>query len=82
MKFIKIPDNIILLFQPPYCKGLSPEPHSGACKPRPEVNPIEREWEHIKYYLRSLWFIDLNDVKDKVASILNSLEEKTVVLKM
>lgn len=63
-KKLKIPDNIILLFQPPYC---------------PEVNPIERVWEHIKYYLRSLWFIDLNDVKDKVASILNSLEEKTII---
>ena len=63
-KKLKIPDNIILLFQPPYC---------------PEVNPIERVWEYIKYYLRSLWFIDLKDVKDKVASILNSLDNQTVI---
>ena len=63
-KKLKIPDNVILLFQPPYC---------------PEVNPIERVWEYIKYYLRSLWFIDLNDVREKVASILNSLDEKTVI---
>jgi hypothetical protein len=27
---LEIPDKIILLFQPPYCEGLSPESHSGA----------------------------------------------------
>ncbi|MDY6900662.1 MAG: transposase, partial [Cyanobacteriota bacterium] len=33
--------NVILLFQPPYC---------------PEVNPIERVWQYIKYRWRSLLF--------------------------
>ena len=63
-KKLKTPDNIVLLFQPPYC---------------PEVNPIERVWEYIKSYLRSLWFVDLGDVREKVAGILNSLNEKTIV---
>ncbi|MDJ0715585.1 MAG: transposase [Prochloraceae cyanobacterium] len=36
LKLLMIPSNIILLFQPPYC---------------PELNPIERLWEYIKYYL-------------------------------
>lgn len=63
-KKLQVPDNIILLFQPPYC---------------PEVNPIERVWEYLKYSLRSLWFIDLNDVRDKVARMLNSLDEKTII---
>ena len=63
-KKLKVPDNIILLFQPPYC---------------PEVNPIERVWEYIKYCLRSQWFIDLDDVKDKVARILNSLSTDIII---
>lgn len=63
-KKLKVPDNIILLFQPPYC---------------PEVNPIERVWEYIKYCLRSQWFIDLDDVKDKVAHILNSLSTEIII---
>ena len=63
-KKLNVPDNIILLFQPPYC---------------PEVNPIERVWEYIKYRLRSQWFINLDDVKDKVAHILNSLSTDIII---
>ncbi|WP_181373893.1 hypothetical protein [Nostoc commune] len=33
---LQIPENIILLFQPPHT---------------PQVNPIERFWEEIKIYL-------------------------------
>jgi transposase len=36
-KKLKIPDNIILMFQPPHC---------------PELNPIERVWQHLKRGLR------------------------------
>lgn len=32
----ELPDNIVLLFQPPHC---------------PEVNPTERVWEYIKEFL-------------------------------
>jgi transposase len=63
-KKLKVPENIILLFQPPYC---------------PEVNPIERVWEYIKFRLRSQWFIDLDDVKEKVARILNSLSTDIII---
>jgi transposase len=63
-KKLNIPENVILLFQPPYC---------------PEVNPIERIWQYIKYHLRSLWFINLDDVKEKVAHILNSLEQDVII---
>lgn len=54
-KKLIIPDNIILLFQPPYC---------------PELNPIERVWQYIKQKLKNLFFTSLDAVKDKVAKIL------------
>jgi transposase len=63
-KKLNIPENVILLFQPPYC---------------PEVNPIERVWQYIKFRLRSLWFINLDDVKKKVAQILNSLRQDIII---
>lgn len=62
-KKLKLPDNVVLLFQPPYC---------------PELNPIERVWEYLKYHLRSLWFSGLEDLKNQVANILNSLSEKII----
>ena len=36
-KDLIVPENVILLFQPPYC---------------PELNPIERLWEHLKADLK------------------------------
>lgn len=63
-KKLEVPENIILLFQPPYC---------------PEVNPIERVWEYIKYRLRSLLYINLDDVKEKVSGILNTLTEEVII---
>ena len=76
-----------MLFQPPYCEGLSPEFSSGACKPRPEVNPIERVWQYIKYRLRCcctrsarpLLFINLDDVKEKVAHVLKNLRQDIII---
>ena len=59
-KKLIIPENIILLFQPPYC---------------PELNPIERVWQYIKQQLKNLFFMSIDDVKDKVAHILNFLSE-------
>lgn len=47
-KKLEVPENIILLFQPPYC---------------PEVNPIERVWEYIKARLRAQLFTNLDDVR-------------------
>ena len=60
---LEVPANIILLFQPPYC---------------PELNPIERLWEYIKYYLKSQIFIDLDELKTKVANILNCLSQEII----
>ncbi len=36
-KDLILPENIVLLFQPPYC---------------PELNPIERLWKHLKADLK------------------------------
>ena len=62
-KKLEVPENIILLFQPPYC---------------PEVNPIERVWEYIKARLRSQLFINLDDLKNQVANILHSLSREMI----
>ncbi|MBW4679598.1 MAG: transposase [Microcoleus vaginatus WJT46-NPBG5] len=43
-KDLVIPDNVILLFQPPYC---------------PELNPIERLWSHLKQDLHWASFTTL-----------------------
>lgn len=60
---LTVPENVVLLFQPPYC---------------PELNPIERVWHYIKQQLKNLWFTNLDDVKLKVANILNSLSENII----
>lgn len=61
-KKLEIPDNIILLFQPSYC---------------PELNPIKAR-EYIKYCWRSLLFVDLEELRYKVANILNSLSQQLI----
>jgi transposase len=62
-KKLVVPENVVLLFQPPYC---------------PELNPIERVWEYIKNLLKNLWFSNLSDVKDKVAEIVRQLSEDII----
>lgn len=62
-KKLRIPDNIILLFQPPYC---------------PELNPIERLWEHLKRDLRWQLFVDLNQLQTKVDELIAQLTAETV----
>jgi transposase len=58
-----VPENVILLFQPPYC---------------PELNPIERVWQYLKQQLKNLFFTSIDDVKYEVANILNSLSEDVI----
>ena len=52
-KDLIVPENVILLFQPPYC---------------PELNPIERLWEYLKAdsngHPSSLW----NNYKRKLSN--------------
>jgi len=45
---LKVPENIILLFQPAHC---------------PELNPIERLWEHLKDCLAWQLFNNLDALK-------------------
>lgn len=60
---LEIPQNIILLFQPPYC---------------PELNPIERLWQHLKSQLRWRNFKDLEELRQKLREILNSLTTEVI----
>ena len=57
-KHLQIPNNIILLFQPPNC---------------PELNPIERLWGYIKRQLPWQLFDNLNELKTRVVKILEAL---------
>ena len=50
-KDLLIPSNIIVLFQPAYC---------------PELNPIERLWQHLKKDLRWELFKDLTHILHQV----------------
>nr|WP_059002530.1 IS630 family transposase [Leptolyngbya sp. NIES-2104] len=62
-KDLVIPDNIILLFQPPYC---------------PELNPIERLWQHLKKDLRWALFQNLIQLQNKVDELIADLTTHTV----
>lgn len=50
-RYLQVPSNIILLFQPPHT---------------PEVNPIERFWEEIKKPLSWECFETLNELREAV----------------
>lgn len=60
---LKIAENIILLFQPAHC---------------PELNPIERLWQHLKDCLAWELFNNLDSLKVTVRKILNSISSKTL----
>lgn len=62
-KHFRIPDHIILLFQPAYC---------------PELNPIERLWEHLKKDLHWELFKDLTQLQSKVDKLIAELTAETV----
>jgi transposase len=60
-KDLVIPANIEIQFLPPYS---------------PELNPVERFWEHIKRYtIRNQIYNTLDGIKDAVAKFLNGLQE-------
>jgi putative transposase len=58
-----LPDNVILLFQPPYS---------------PELNPIERLWEFLKQDLKWELFNDLKQLQDKVDELIEKLTVQQV----
>ena len=57
-------DNIILLFQPPYC---------------PELNPIEHLWQYLKADLRWAAFKTLEELQIKVGQLLAGLIPEIIV---
>jgi transposase len=62
-KDLILPENIILLFQPPYC---------------PELNPIERLWEHIKAALKWTSFKTLAQLQTKVDQLIRDLTPEVI----
>jgi len=62
-KRLQVPENIILLFQPPHC---------------PEVNPIERLWLYLKRDLCWCLFDDLTQLQTKVDQLLAELTTEVV----
>ncbi|MEG4202092.1 hypothetical protein [Microcoleus sp. Pol12A5] len=59
----ELPDNIILLFQPPHC---------------PEANPTERLWKYIKGFLAKLVFSNLDELRVKLQEILSYLTNHVI----
>ena len=57
-KKLQIPDNVVLLFQPPYS---------------PDVNPIERVWQFMKDKLRWLNLKSLEELRRTVDEIIQSV---------
>ena len=60
---LKIPDNILLIFQPPYS---------------PELNPIERIWSHIKQELSWEISENLDGLKEKVGAFLGEFSTEEI----
>lgn len=60
---LRIPENLILFFQPP---------HS------PEVNPIERLWQHLKNQLSWLSFAHLDALREVISERLHELTPAVV----
>ncbi len=60
---IEIPDNIVLLFQPPYS---------------PEVNPIGRVWLELKRYVQWQHFTNLEDLQNKVSQWVAQLTPEQI----
>jgi len=58
-----IPENIRLIFLPPYS---------------PELNPAGRFWQYIKKDIKGEIFSDLAEMKDYVADILKECSKKTI----
>jgi transposase len=60
---LSLPENVILLFQPPHC---------------PEVNPIERLWSEIKKVLKWEWFTNLDELRLGVKKALQNLNQTLI----
>jgi len=58
-----IPDNIRLVFTPPYT---------------PEVNPIERVWQHFKDSLARQYLLSIDTLSDYLTSLISSTLPSTL----
>jgi transposase len=63
-KKLKIPNNIALVFLPPYC---------------PELNPTERMWKIIKANFTGSLFKNLEQLSDFIESQVHQLTEKIII---
>lgn len=54
---LRLPANIVLLFLPPYS---------------PELNPLERVWQHLKAQLAGTLVPSLRKLRNRVATLLQS----------
>ena len=62
-KSLQIPDNVVLLYLPPYS---------------PELNPIERLWQDIKAKLFENVFTSIKEMQDKLTEILRKYTKTTI----
>lgn len=62
-KKLRIPENVRLVFLPPYC---------------PELNPIERFWRDLKDDLAWEQFTELGHQREAVADLLCAYDDQTV----
>lgn len=62
-KSLQLPDNIALLFLPPYS---------------PELNPIERLWQDIKAKLFQSALESIEEMQDKITQILRSYTKTSI----
>ena len=62
-KTLRVPENVILLFQPPYA---------------PEVNPAERVWEDLKQDLAWECFDTLAALQDRIVDLVHAYDAATL----
>ena len=80
-KNLKIPENILLIFQlptqPEFNSGWKAAVHS-ALAASPELNPIERFWQYLKEELSWKIYEKLEELKAEVRTILTKITPKTI----
>ena len=60
---LNIPENIILLFQPPYS---------------PQVNPLERLWQALKEHFQWINHESVEELQQDITKYLNKLDTQTI----
>jgi DDE superfamily endonuclease len=64
-KNLKIPGNIEIMYLPPYS---------------PELNPVERLWEHIKAHtIRNKMYLSIKSLEEAVANFIQSTTKDTIM---